>query len=1093
MSNESVVLWVDVQNNTLLSGWESNAQAPDPVFKQGDNLQAELHFVKRVSTQAGVFFEEVPTDGATFKFAIGQPDAEPISGTWTLAYGSDEQDFAHNVSAEDLATALNAFTDIIAQGGVTVESVNGNTTYRISFNNKTAVGDFTADGANLFPSSSVIIDQIKVGSPTVRGVWHIKPTQIPVAYQSTWTAQVPSAVTVETVQTGTTRLKISPAPKDGTFILSVGGVPTPAISVYATAQEIVTAIGDADNGFEVKKSGAFIWDITQTTTPLQAITANGAGIISFDSVVGNISFNNYETSTLLAGANSVRTTIEIEMTAGNTVTTVLQNNCVIVTNLINQTVYEPTPFETPLTDAPEDGSLYARKDGDWVSFTEEDNQGFFDLGGVAIDDNQTYDARNGSFLRFYRLNENSQPFAISRQAYWWNFPKNNESMPNAVLTAAFDYNDGEGNSMYGTVTVQVAFSKYIPRLNTGYVVLDVGETTTHSWTVGNKTWTQGTEQYGDILTLFVVDGEVNGVTYSDANEGISFSASAIVEGSEGSPPTLTWGMVSPMQTSYTLSQSEADSRDEPVMKRGLLSSFIQEIVGDKGFSLVLGTVPDPRYNLVWNAETDKFEIDRTLAASVETLQGSLTNYAVKAESNTFEQPQIITSNSASLPALRVTNTGTAATLLIEDSNNPDTNAFVVSNNGAVGIQRAVGWSPATGVFLDVGGKGVFTPTANLAGINIGSAATPPTSTVAGDVWIGTNLNYKAFNGSTKSVANTNASNTFTSLQVVSVTSPNTALRITQTGVGNAFVVEDGSSTNPDTDSFVIDNAGNVGVGVNPNTFVATEKLEVKGNIKFDDGTVQSTAFTGGIPTVANIAQARGFNNTANFLSPQMANWLMMSPNIIDITRAGFTVTNTGTISTVTAGWISSYTRTGTAGACSSRWRTFGLSQIDQVWSMTEKQNPNSFFNFSNPSWCSGRSLPLGITESVFSWGFYHGKAEADGVGQLIRRGYGWRCTGGAGSRFLTLEVHDGTTLTSVTSTYAVSTVAFDWDLISDGAGTVTLYVNGTQVATTTGGPTGLVNVTPAVWQEEVATSAASASPYNGMVHSRGKFIAFDPS
>ena len=258
--------------------------------------------------------------------------------------------------------------------------------------------------------------------------------------------------------------------------------------------------------------------------------------------------------------------------------------------------------------------------------------------------------------------------------------------------------------------------------------------------------------------------------------------------------------------------------------------------------------------------------------------------------------------------------------------------------------------------------------------------------------------------------------------------------------------------------------------------------------------VATTAFvTAAVPTVANIAQARGFNNTANFLSPQMANWLMMSPNIIDITRVGFSVTNTGTITTTNTGWITSYTRTGTAGACSSRWRTFGFSQVDQVWSMTEKQNPTSHFNFSNASWCSGRSVLIGITESVFSWGFYHGKAEGDGVGVLVRRGYGWRATGGAGTRYLSLEVHNGTTLTSVTSTYAVPSVAFDWDLISDGAGTVTLYVNGTQVATTTGGPTGLVNLTPAVWQEEVATSAASTSPYNGMAHSRGKFIAFDPS
>lgn len=255
-----------------------------------------------------------------------------------------------------------------------------------------------------------------------------------------------------------------------------------------------------------------------------------------------------------------------------------------------------------------------------------------------------------------------------------------------------------------------------------------------------------------------------------------------------------------------------------------------------------------------------------------------------------------------------------------------------------------------------------------------------------------------------------------------------------------------------------------------------------------------TATQMGVPVAATSTEARFQTNSNKFLTPNTAHWMMMNPNIIDITRAGFTITNTGTITTTNQGWITSYTQTGTAGACSSRWRTFGLSQIDQVYSMTEKSNPQSFYNFSNPSWCSGRSLLNGITESVFSWGFYHGKAEGDGVGVLIRRGYGWRATGGSGTRYLSLEVHNGTTLTSVTSTYALTAgIAFDWDLISDGSGTVTLYVNGSQVATSSAGPTGLVNVTPAIWQEEIATSAASVGAYNGMAHSRGKFIAFDPS
>ena len=376
MANESAVLWVDVDNNTLLTGWESSTPLTRPSFKQGDNIKAELHFVRRVGTNNGIFFEEVPTAGSTFKLAVGNPDATPTGGTWILAYGSEQAEFLYNASAASVQTALNAFAGITALGGVTVESVNGGTTYRISFNDKTALGHpFTGDGTNLLPSSTVIVDEIKEGSSTVRGVWQVKPTQIPIAYQGTWTAQGGAAISATTVQSGTTRIKISPAPKEGTFVLSVGGTTTAPISVYATALEVQNAITAVEEGFEVKKSGAFIWDVSQTTTPLVSVTANGSGLISFDAIVGEINFNNYETATLLAGATTKLTTLEIEMTTGTSVATVLQTQCVIVANLINETIFTPTPFEEHIVDAPVDGNLYARKDGDWIAFQEEDNQG----------------------------------------------------------------------------------------------------------------------------------------------------------------------------------------------------------------------------------------------------------------------------------------------------------------------------------------------------------------------------------------------------------------------------------------------------------------------------------------------------------------------------------------------------------------------------------------------------------------------------------------------------------------------------------------------------------------------------------------------
>jgi len=55
----------------------------------------------------------------------------------------------------------------------------------------------------------------------------------------------------------------------------------------------------------------------------------------------------------------------------------------------------------------------------------------------------------------------------------------------------------------------------------------------------------------------------------------------------------------------------------------------------------------------------------------------------------------------------------------------------------------------------------------------------------------------------------------TGVSTISVNSASDALRITQTGTGNALVVED--SANPDATAFIIDNAGKLGVGTdNPN-------------------------------------------------------------------------------------------------------------------------------------------------------------------------------------------------------------------------------------------------------------------------------------
>jgi hypothetical protein len=62
------------------------------------------------------------------------------------------------------------------------------------------------------------------------------------------------------------------------------------------------------------------------------------------------------------------------------------------------------------------------------------------------------------------------------------------------------------------------------------------------------------------------------------------------------------------------------------------------------------------------------------------------------------------------------------------------------------------------------------------------------------------------------IAGSKISPSFTAPSVISVNSSSDALRITQTGSGNALVVED--SANPDSTPFVVAGNGNVGIGTN---------------------------------------------------------------------------------------------------------------------------------------------------------------------------------------------------------------------------------------------------------------------------------------
>lgn len=246
-------------------------------------------------------------------------------------------------------------------------------------------------------------------------------------------------------------------------------------------------------------------------------------------------------------------------------------------------------------------------------------------------------------------------------------------------------------------------------------------------------------------------------------------------------------------------------------------------------------------------------------------------------------PQVITNPVASTQiALRITNEATnsaAHSLVVEDSANPDISSFIVNNSGNVGIGvNPSTWTPSNkveivGSLSTTAGRATFTPTnTNTPSVNLGATpcSTTPTSVSNGDIWI-TNatspkfayrtggVNYypavaNQFNTFTGGMAITGASATQPQLQVTqSGTSP--ALQVTSVGQGNALVVEDSTST--DSDAFIINANGNVGVGV-ASGWTPVGKMDVNGTI---------TASTPAIGTNSSLVATTEFVKTA--MHPQV--------------------------------------------------------------------------------------------------------------------------------------------------------------------------------------------------------------------------------
>jgi hypothetical protein len=183
-------------------------------------------------------------------------------------------------------------------------------------------------------------------------------------------------------------------------------------------------------------------------------------------------------------------------------------------------------------------------------------------------------------------------------------------------------------------------------------------------------------------------------------------------------------------------------------------------------------------------------------------------------------------------------------------------------------------------------------TTSFAPLNIGSSPVQPINPLSGDVWMRNNLiQYRGSSSTVNSVVATAEPNVFTVRQVIQATdNSNAALRVTQLGTGDAIRVED--ETNPDATSFIIDNLGNVMLGLS-SVLSGGPKITVNGGISSNNVIYAS----GGNSNI--------WNNTYAIVSANSAlNWSYQGSDIKTLTSNWESTYNN--VSTFSANWNSTY-------------------------------------------------------------------------------------------------------------------------------------------------------------------------------------------
>ncbi len=710
----AVKLFIDPRTGDAFGNFAGTTSLTNPVFTLGDTATVELYLVE--STGLSTYPRQeigFPTSPG-IRVAVGAIDEAPLAGTWTLSYGGNTTTaLAYNATPAVVQAALNLLASITAAGGVTVAKIGDN--YNIVFNSNGARTELTTNGAALIPLSAANVASLQTGDANKPAIYLVHLQRTVAGLATSFSPTAASQITVESLTAwdgtkATYRVSISPDPKGGSFSLAFDAqtgtdVSSAAISVGASALDVQNALSIgalADGKVSVTQVGAYAYDITVKTQPATAgLTADAAGLLSFAGYKGELNLNTAEAISLLDGAESVQTTLEVEITSDSKTLTVLQISCTLQNAVIDAGAVQPLVLDTYLSQTTADGRYFklSQNLADGTAATMRTNLGVYSTGEVdtalalKADTSHTHSISNVTGLQTAldgKANLSGAAFSgdltIAGRAAIGGGLANNTAHKlaiyngNIVFSAGFGLAFGDGTTQTTAATtpdLTPYATKAAPTLSGGVVI--------------------ERNPSGTTLKLYDPTAPLFGTDLNNTNI-------IVRAGSATSYGRLDAAQVQIVASTQVLSALNSESLQFTNGTNNLNLSWVNGLLvnGVELYARRSGATFTGKANFTSVAGAAGINVGIGGTSAAATTAGDLwiatggasLNFrdgtgawrvlAATSNTNTFSSPQII-DTTATTPGLRITQKGAGSAIVVEDSTTPDSDALIVDANGNLGI------------------------------------------------------------------------------------------------------------------------------------------------------------------------------------------------------------------------------------------------------------------------------------------------------------------------------------------------------------------------------------------------------------------------